>query len=75
MLEANVLLEDGTTRPVIIPINLAIHFGLLPDENSETFCGHPKQSVKDIVRTKGGLPKVNYTNNIICNMLCNIFQS
>ena len=62
MLEANVLLEYGRTRAVIIPINLAIHFGLLPGENSETFCGHPKLSVKDIVHTKDGLPKVSYTN-------------
>ena len=61
VLQATVLLEDGGTLPVTIPINLAVQFALLPAENSETFWGCPKLSVKDIVLPKGGrhcVPKV-----------------
>ena len=58
VLQATVLLEDGRSRPASIPINLAVLFALLPDENSKKFSGHPKLSAKDILHAKDGLPKV-----------------
>ena len=59
VLQATVLLEDGRTRPVSIPINLAVLFALLPAVNSKEFSGLPKLSVKDILHAKDGFrPKV-----------------
>ena len=60
VLQATVLLKDGWTLPVTIPINLTVHFALLSAENSETFWGCPKLSVKDISHPKDGcVPKVD----------------
>ena len=60
VLQATVLLEDGGTLPVTIPINLAVQFALLPAENSDKFWGRENLSVNDIVHPNDRcVPKVN----------------
>ena len=59
VLKATIFLKDGRRNSVVIPINLSIHFALLPAENSERFGGHPRLLVKDIVHPRDGcVPKV-----------------